>query len=83
MVEIAKKTGRKLQGNPHYKILGPITAPIEKIQGNWRSHLIIKTIDRNISSIHYFIYRTIGYAIFERKWRGVRIQIDVDPVSML
>ena len=79
----AQMVGRKLQGNVNYKILGPTPAPIEKIKGNWRTHLIIKSKNRNISSFHQFIHSTIGFTIFERKWRGVRIQIDVDPVSML
>ncbi len=81
--DFAKKTSRKLQGNPNYKILGPASAPVEKIQGNWRTHLIIKTKDRNISSLHQFLHSTIGFTIFERKWKGVRILVDVDPVSML
>ena len=79
----ALKTSRKLQGNPNYKILGPVSAPVEKIQGNWRTHLIIKTIGRNISSLHQFLHSTIGFTVFERKWKGVRILLDVDPVSML
>jgi len=79
----AQMVGRKLQGNVNYKILGPAPAPLEKIKGNWRAHLIIKSKNRNISSLHQFIHSTIGFTIFERKWRGVRIQIDVDPVSML
>ena len=53
----------------------------EKIKNHWRYHLIIKTNKTN--SIHQFIHRTIGFIIFERTWRGVRIQIDIDPVSML
>ena len=79
----SKIIGRKLQGNANYKILGPAPAPVEKIKGNWRVHLIIKSKNRNISSLHQFIYSAIGFTVFERKWRGVRIQIDVDPVSML
>ena len=81
--DFAQRVGRKLQGNSNYKILGPAAAPIEKIKGNWRAHLIIKSKSRNISSLHQFIHSTIGFIIFERKWKGVRILIDVDPVSML
>ena len=81
--DFAQRVGSKLQGNSNYKILGPVAAPIEKIKGNWRAHLIIKSKTRNTSSLHQFIHSTIGFTIFERKWRGVRIQIDVDPVSML
>jgi len=79
----AHQIEKKLQGNPDYKILGPVLAPIEKIKGNWRSHLIIKTKDKKTRSIHQHLYNNIGYSIFERKWKGVRIQIDIDPVSML
>ena len=79
----AQRIGTKLQGNPNYQILGPSTAPIEKIKGNWRTHLIIKTKDRNVGGIHLFLYSSIGFSIFERKWKGVRIQDDVDPISML
>ena len=79
----AYQTGKKLQGNPDYKILGPVLAPIEKIKGNWRSHLIIKTKDKKAKSIHQYLHSSIGYSIFERKWKSVRIHIDVDPISML
>jgi primosomal protein N' len=63
--------------------LGPVPAPISKIKDNWRFHLIIKTKYRKSKSMHKYIYSTIGFSIFERKWKGVRIQIDIDPVSML
>ena len=81
--KLANKTMIKLQGDQNYTILGPVSAPLEKIKGNWRAHLIIKTKNRKICSIYQFLYRKIGFAIFERKWSGVRIQIDMDPESML
>ena len=81
--DFAKKVAGKLQGNTNYQILGPASAPIEKIKDNWRSHLIIKSKNRRISSLHQFIHNSIGFTIFERKWRGIRIIMDVDPVSML
>jgi len=80
---IAERTGKKLKGNPDYKTLGPAPAPLEKIKENWRVHLIIKTKNRKVGSINQFLYSTIGFAIFEQKWKGVRIQVDVDPISML
>ena len=78
-----QETEKKLQGNSNFKILGPVSAPIKKIQGNWRIHLIIKTNNCKISGLHQFLRQTIGFAIFERKCSGVRIQVDIDPVSML
>jgi len=79
----ASKTEKKLRGNQNYKLLGPVSAPIEKIRGNWRIHLIIKTNNRRIGGLYQFLHRNIGFTIFERKWSGVSIQIDIDPVSML
>lgn len=80
---LAVKTSDRLRQDSEYKVLGPSPAPLERIQNNWRTHLIIKTKDRMSTSLHPFIHRQIGHAIFERKWKGVRIQIDIDPVSML
>ena len=83
MNDIAQKIYKKLYGNSKYKILGPAPAPLEKIQDMWRSHLIIKTQENQRDSIHHFIYQNIGFDIFERNKQGVRIQVDIDPVSMM
>jgi primosomal protein N' (replication factor Y) len=80
---IAQKTCRKLYGNSDYKILGPSPAPLEKIQDMWRSHVIIKTRDKQKGSIHKFLYKNIDFSIFERRTQGVSIQVDIDPVSMM
>jgi primosomal protein N' (replication factor Y) len=80
---IAKKTFQKLDGNPDYKILGPTSAPREKIKDMWRSHLIIKTQNKKKGSLHQFLYNNIDFSIFERNKQGVRIQVDIDPISMM
>ena len=80
---IAQKTYKKLYGNSNFNILGPAPAPLEKIQDMWRSHLIIKTQNKQKGSIHQFLYKNIGSSIFERTRQGVRIQVDIDPVSMM
>jgi len=79
----AQKTFNKLQGNKNFKILGPASAPLEKIRGMWRSHLIIKSFNKKNESISKFLYENIGFSIFEKKWQGVRIILDVDPISMM
>ena len=81
--DYADRMGKKLQNNLDYKIMGPAPAPFERIKGNWRTHLIIQTKDKKVNSIHKLLYNTIGLSIFERKWKGVRIQVDVDPISIL
>ena len=80
---IAQMIYQKLCGNSDYKILGPSPAPLEKIQNMWRSHLIIKTRDKIGGSIHQLLHQNIGFSIFERSRQGVRIQVDIDPVSMM
>jgi primosomal protein N' (replication factor Y) len=80
---IAQTIYKKLYGNSNFKILGPAPAPLEKIQDMWRSHLIIKTQNKKKGSIHQFLYQNIGSSIFERTRQGVRIQVDIDPISMM
>jgi primosomal protein N' (replication factor Y) len=63
------------------EILGPVPAPIEKIRGKYRYHLLLKGEDsRAVHRAGAFIQQ------FERQWtrgRGVQIILDVDPVDML
>ena len=80
---IAQKTYMKLSGESDYIILGPSSAPLEKIKDMWRSHLIIKTQNKQKGNIPRFIAKNINYSIFERTWKGVRIKVDIDPVSMM
>ena len=49
----------------------------------WRSHIIIKTPKNKKRNIYQFIEKRIGRSIIEKKWLGVRIQIDIDPISMM
>lgn len=81
--QYAKKIAKKLANKNDYIILGPSLAPIEKIKGDWRIHLIIKTSNKNNQNIHKFLYNKIGFKLFEKKWNGIKIVIDIDPLSML
>jgi len=67
----------------HGEILGPSAAPIEKVKERWRHHLIIKTERKNWTKFHQFLHQRVGLNIFEREVSGVRIQIDIDPTTML
>jgi len=64
-------------------ILGPSPAPIEKIRGLWRSHIIIKSVNKKSDTISKFIFENIGFSIFEKKINGVQVVLDVDPISMM
>ena len=49
----------------------------------WRLHIIIKTPPNKKENIYQFINKKFGLSIIEKNWMGVRIQIDIDPVSMM
>ena len=74
---------KKLIGDEKIIILGPTLAPIEKINKIWRIHLIIKNIDKNLKSIHQFLFNKIGFDIFVKQVKSVKIKIDIDPISMM
>ena len=81
--ELSKKIFNKLKPNEHFQILGPSPAPIEKIRGLWRFHIIIKSINKKNDTISKFIFENIGFSIFEKKINGIQIILDVDPISMM
>jgi len=60
------------------ELLGPSPCPIEVIAGNHREQLLIRT--KNFSKVHAFIYQ--WYRKFECP-KGLYVEIDVDPVSLL
>jgi len=65
------------------QILGPSIAPIEKINNKWRYHLLIKINKSNLVDIYNHISKQIGFKIFHDKKKSEKIEIDVDPVSIL
>jgi len=84
VLSVASQVGAKLKiDNKIYEILGPTAAPIEKIREYWRYHMIVKSTQNSASGIHTFIHKKLGVNIFQRVFKGVRVQIDMDPVSML
>jgi len=70
-----KKTGSVKY--PQIIILGPSPAPLSKIGGNYRYHIILKS--NRLSDLTAFI-RT---ALDSFKSKAVYIEIDIDPVDML
>ena len=64
-------------------ILGPSIAPIERIKNNWRFHLLIKVEKSYLSNLYNHISNTIGFDIFYKKNKDIKIEIEVDPISIL
>ncbi|MGZ3770663.1 MAG: replication restart helicase PriA [Bdellovibrio sp.] len=67
---------------PQYEnieILGPAEAPLSKLRGQFRFHLLIKSSQN--SAVNTFSRQLVG----NQDWipSGVRILIDIDPMSLL
>lgn len=62
-------------------ILGPSHAPIYKIRSKYRWQMLIK--GRDSKALHSFVKNVISRTRSNPDFKGVDMQIDVDPLSML
>ena len=76
---------KKLLNHPNneFVILGPSSAPIEKINNNWRYHLLIKVDKSYLSSAYNHIEKQIGFKTFYSNNKSEKIEIEIDPISIL
>ncbi len=75
LAEILKKTGK--EKFPKITVLGPSPAPLTKIGGNYRYHIILKSSKLNELTL------LIKTALDSFKSKAVYVEIDIDPVDML
>ncbi len=67
-------------------LLGPASAPYERLRGLWRVHLLLKSnreTDPGGQRLHRLAASRVPHTWLERSYQGVRLKIDVDPVSLL
>ena len=67
-------------------LLGPASAPYERLRGLWRVHLLLKSsreTDPGGQRLHRLAASRVPHTWLERSCQGVRLKIDVDPVSLL
>ncbi len=67
-------------------ILGPASAPFEKLRGQWRVHLLIKSdreLDPGGKRLHQHTFSRIPRAWVESAKGSIKLIIDVDPASLL
>ncbi len=62
-------------------ILGPIEAPLPKIDGNYRWQILIK--GANPTVLHNFVNRLVYQNSARLNHRDARVAVDMDPCSML
>ena len=84
--EYALRFGQLLDGqSPFYQILGPSPAPLSKIQGNYRFHIILKGDrhkDPSGTRLRADVKKVFGEYKRRYRPREVKISIDVDPVDL-
>ena len=59
------------------RIQGPAPAPLARLKGVWRYHILVRSPQRTA------LRKAIEAAMVGRKWKGVDVTIDVDPLNML
>jgi primosomal protein N' (replication factor Y) len=62
-------------------ILGPVPAPFQKIRGKYRWHTIIKGSEAK--TLNSVIKKSLTVFSVDNAHKGVQIEIDVDPLSLL
>jgi len=67
-----------LQNSRTAEILGPVPAPMERLKGYWRWHLLLKGKDSKI--LRYYAQEIIKEV---KGLKTLRIAVDVDPVNLL
>ncbi len=59
------------------RIQGPAAAPLARIKGVWRYQILVRSPQR------VALRRAVEAVMLPRKWKGVEVAIDVDPVNIL
>ena len=59
------------------RIQGPAPAPMARIKGVWRYQMLLRSPQRTA------LRRAVEAVLLPRKWKGVDVAIDVDPINIL
>ena len=80
----ATELGRWLEavGDRDLHVVGPVDAPLARLRGRYRMHLLLKARERAI------LHRAAAVARrwqqhAAKAWRGVRLALDIDPYNLL
>ena len=79
--EVSFRLGRaldKTKPDPTSSMLGPASAPLERLEGRWRYHCLLKA--SRVSTLAKWL---AGARRNIRVPGGVRLDIDIDPMSMM
>jgi len=62
---------------PGTRIQGPAPAPMSRIKGVYRYQILLRSPHRGA------LRKAVEGVVVGRKWRGVEVAVDVDPINIL
>jgi primosomal protein N' (replication factor Y) (superfamily II helicase) len=77
----AKRRNESRDRGRRARILGPAPAPLERLRGRYRWHLLFKAAD--VRDLREAVQPSIRESAERARHAGVRIAVDVDPYAML
>jgi primosomal protein N' (replication factor Y) len=75
--EMAKTISGALAGREKVDVMGPAEAPIAKLKGRYRWHLILK--GKNVGTLHGVVRDILA----QNREKGLEIRVDVDPLNFM
>lgn len=84
---MARELRSRLNPSPRgMTLLGPASAPFERLRGLWRVHLLLRSnrqLDPSGQRLRHYALNCIPRTWLIRSHKGVRLKVDVDPVNLL
>ncbi len=75
------EAGKLQAANREVKILGPVSCPMEKLNNQYRYHIIIKS--QNVSAILGVMNAVKDFFRADKNSRNLHIELDLDPTNMI
>jgi primosomal protein N' (replication factor Y) len=75
---LAARLAALLPGDDSVRMLGPAPAPMERLNHQFRRHIILKT--RRMSAVRPLVLRAIQSTALDRR---VHLEVDFDPADLL
>ncbi len=76
-LDSGKRIEEKVAPLTGVRIQGPAPAPLSRIKGVWRYQILVRAPQR------VALRKAVEAAMSGRRWKGVDVAIDVDPLNML
>jgi primosomal protein N' (replication factor Y) (superfamily II helicase) len=76
-LEVGRRLEEAVEPLAGTRMQGPAPAPLARIKGVWRYHILVRSPQR------VALRKAVEAVMLGKKWKGVDVAIDVDPLNML